>query len=298
MYGRIFVDGEQIGSLQILAHLDAQRGLVVTLGVAGGLGDQQVSGRAQLYPVLEAALSPYLARSDVDRIEGPFLNADTAEAVQHLPDAREPEPGSRRWYRRQDVDTRQADPRHPSTLAQALLRASDPEDVGRAFVEQLADDLSGRYGPYLITFLNPLAGPRDGIELYGAISRDGEPVGGLRILAHLDPQRRPVVTLGVDGADGSPIPDRAQLHSVLETTLGPYLAHSGADRIDGPILAANSPQAVQRLSDAGERDRSADAVERDTIRKLTQLLQQMQTVPGFAEGARTAREHRGVVGTG
>ena len=264
LYGRIFVDGEQVALLRILAHLDVRRGLVVTLGVEGGLGDQQVSGRAQLYPVLEAALGPYLARSDVDRIEGPFLSADTAEAVRRLPGAGEPEPGSRRWYRRQDVDTRPADLEHASTLREALLRAADPAEVGLAFVEQLADDLSGRYGPYLIKFHSDLRGLRDGVMVYGRIFADGQQVGFLRILAHLDVRRGLVVTLGVAGGRGDqPITGQAQLYPALEAALDPYLTRCDVDRIEGPLLATSdtvpgpsaAAETVQPRPEAGEPNR-------------------------------------------
>jgi hypothetical protein len=109
-----------------------------------------------------------------------------------------------------------------------LLRATDPPDV--AFATQLADDLSGRYGPYLIKFRTDyFAGLRDGVKLYGAISRDGAPVGLLRVLGRVDGQRELAVSLGVDGVDGQPVPDRAQLYRALETTLGPYFIRCGID---------------------------------------------------------------------
>ena len=135
--GQVWRDTEWLGYLSITAVQDEQDRPVVSLGLMGTDGGRMWH-RAQLYPVLETALRPYFERSGIDRIRGPFLDtADTANTEAGLP-AGEPEQGSREDYRRQDIDTRQAELQHASTLTEALLHHhTNPHGL---FTNQLADD--------------------------------------------------------------------------------------------------------------------------------------------------------------
>jgi hypothetical protein len=245
LYGEISGGGQEIGRLQISCSLDEQRGLVVAMGVEDMNGKPALD-RAQLYSVLRDVLGPYFARSHVVGIEGPFLSADTADAVAGIAHTDEPAAGSREWYRLQNVDTRAVNPEHANTLAD--VDAAAPAAYG-VLARQLADDLSGRYGKYLVKF-HGSPWPNGVVNLYGRISQGGEEVGRVQIRTELDEQLRYVVSLGVEGIDGGPV---AQVYTVLDDTLRPYLERSDVFRIEGPFLATHDTAGtVAGPSEAGE----------------------------------------------
>ena len=258
LYGRIVGDGRQLGTLQIIGYRQAQGRSVVILGVKGRFGEP-LSDRAQLLETLGAELGPWLMQPGVvDRIEGPVLaTAHTAGLTAEG----KPAEGTRAWYQRQPIDTRLVDPGHASLLAEVFTTATDPHAPYAArvlVVEQLADDLSGRYGQYWVKFLGyrSLGG---GIEFSGRIVRDGQQLGKVVITCHRDEQGRLVVTLDVKGIDGEPMADHTRMLETLHAELGPYLQQPGVGHIEWhfPTTAASGGANALRT----ERERVKREVE-------------------------------------
>jgi transcriptional regulator with XRE-family HTH domain len=225
LWGKISRDSEQLGQLVMSCRFDQQGELVVFLRVEG-VNREPVSGRAQLYRVLGDALRPYLERSGAD-------------AVGELLRAGEPVPGSLEWYRRQDVATREVNLEHATTLDEVLLQCALAPGAMRRLIGQLTDDLSGRYGQYLVTF-GDWDSFDDTVKLRGKISRDGEQLGQLVMSCRFDEQRQLVVFLRVEGVNRKPVSGRAQLYRVLGDALRPYLERSEADAV-GELLRAGEP---------------------------------------------------------
>ncbi len=221
LQGRIFEGGQQVGTLQISCSLDPQRALVVVMGIEDLYG-RPMTDRAHLYAVLRDALGPYLARSQAVEIDAPFLTADTAEAVAELADANEPLPGSREWYRLQNIDTRAVDTEHARALAEVDNAAPATYCL---LLRQLAEDLSGRYGPYLVRFLGS-PWPNGMVNLYGRIVKAGEEFGRVQLCMDRDERGHFVAALKVEGIDGVGVTDGVQLYTVLADTLRSYLQRS------------------------------------------------------------------------
>nr|WP_234712904.1 alpha/beta hydrolase [Mycolicibacterium komanii] len=100
------------------------------------------------------------------------LRLDAADAVGRVRGAPSHADFSRRQaaYRAQDPAARQVDTRYADTLADVVDRAGD-----KASAQRLAADLSGRYGPYRITFEADRFGSQ--VLLTGTIIHDGQKIG-------------------------------------------------------------------------------------------------------------------------
>ena len=134
-----------------------------------------------------------------DLVEALFVNTDAmGNPVEGAP-AR----GSRAWYRRQNLDDRMVEVNHATALGDIFLDIgrSVPRAVRQLIVGLLADDLSGRYGHYVIKYVGQVND--DGhIVLSGRIMDGQDQLGELTIHARFDDHRGLVVSRWLEGAGG------------------------------------------------------------------------------------------------
>ncbi|MCP9271556.1 LuxR C-terminal-related transcriptional regulator [Mycolicibacterium sp. CAU 1645] len=163
---------------------------------------------------------------------------------------------ARTQYRKADRTTRRADSEYAPRLGDVV------DAVGPALVDQLADDLTGGYGPFRVEFSRqaPQPGQGDGVRLAGTILDGERYVGSIERRYFRDAHGHVVVenvNIAIYDAD-----DQGHgFYTALESELARYYRRSRADRLLATPTAAGS-YAAARLGHGWDPAKLSDSLER------------------------------------